>query len=180
MESFQKHAIEFRKQLERGAIQQAYRALMEYILGLRSHFARKYPEYGASGVLYPGYMDMTYLPLFPESLKDRKLKIAVVFVYETFRFEAWLSGVNKQVQSEYWELFKASGWKKHRVVSSTKGADSIVESVLADDPDFGDLDALTRTIEKGTVKFIQDIEMFLSKRRNPARARRGFTRPVKN
>jgi hypothetical protein len=33
---------------------------------------------------------------------------------------------------------------------------------LAENPDFGDLDALTRQIEKGTLMFIKDIASFLS------------------
>ena len=44
-----------------------------------------------------------------------------------------------------------------------KDVDSVVEHILADNPDFSDLDALTRQIEKETLKFIQDIERFLAK-----------------
>ena len=100
--------------------------------------------------------------LFPKSLKDRGLKIAIVFLHCQFRFEVWLSGVNKQVQAEYWQLFKESGWNKYPIVSSLKGADSIVESILVEDPNFNDLEALTRHIENGTLKFIQEIETFIS------------------
>jgi len=100
--------------------------------------------------------------LFPQKLKKRKLKIAVVFVHETFKFEVWLAGVNKNIQAKYWELIKVSGFSKYRLPTTTKGADSIVEHVLAENPDFGDLDALTRQIEKGTLMFIKDIEGFLS------------------
>ncbi|BDZ71905.1 hypothetical protein J2743_001008 [Methanobacterium petrolearium] len=41
--------------------------------------------------------------------------------------------------------------------------DSIVESVLIEDPDFSDLDVLTEQIETGTLQFIEDVEDFLSK-----------------
>ena len=41
--------------------------------------------------------------------------------------------------------------------------DSIVEHILVDNPDFGDLDTLTKQIERGTLNFIEDIEKFLSK-----------------
>ena len=43
-----------------------------------------------------------------------------------------------------------------------KGVDSVVEHILVDNPDFSDLDALTKQIEQGTLKFIQDIESFLT------------------
>ena len=166
METLHEHMREYKLQLEKGEIQKAYRGLMDYILGLKTHFKNKYPDYVVSGSLYYGYMDMTYFPLFPASLKRRKLKIAVVFLHEAFRFEAWLAGINKNVQAEYWKLIKDSNWNKYRLPSTTKGADSIIEHVLVDNPDFSDLNALTKEIEKGTLRFIGDIEDFLSKHEN--------------
>jgi len=111
-------------------------------------------------------MDMTYFSVFPKSLKDRDLKIAIVFLHDTFRFEVWLSGKNKQVLTKYWKLIQESGWDKYHMVSPAKGVDSILEYILIDNPDFSDLDALTVQIERGTLKFIQDVENFLSSHQN--------------
>jgi hypothetical protein len=163
MESFHEYMNEYKKQLDKGNIKEAYRGLMEYILGLRSYFKNKYPDYFVSGSIYFGYMDMTYFSFMPKSLKNKKLKIAIVFVHETFRFEVWLGGYNKQVQIKYWKLFKQSKWNKYNLVSTTKDADSILEFILVDNPDFSDLDKLTRKIENGTLKFIKDVENFLLK-----------------
>ena len=80
-----------------------------------------------------------------------------------FRFEVWLGGYNKQVQNEYWTLFKNSDWDKYNLVSTTRGVDSIVEYVLVNNPDFSDLDNLTKQVENGTLIFTRDIENFLSK-----------------
>ena len=162
MESMSEYINEYRKQLDKGVIQRAYQGLMKYIMDLRTHFSKKFPDF-APGNIYHGYMDMTYFPISPESLKSRKLKIAVVFNYDQFRFEVWLAGYNKQIQQKYWELFKESDLNKYRIPSATKGVDSIVEYTLADNPDFDDLDGLTKQIEKGTLNFISDIEDFLSK-----------------
>jgi hypothetical protein len=162
MDSFQEWVDEYRRQLERGVIQKAYRGLLEYVMDLRTHFGRKYPDSLAPGGIYHGYMDMTYFPLFPTALKIRKLKIAIVFAHESTRFEVWLSGNNKQTQMKYWNLFKQVDWDKYRIPSTTRGVDSIVEYTLVETPDFGDLDALTGQIEKGTLGFIDDIEDFLS------------------
>lgn len=158
----QENMIEYKRQIEKGSIQAAYRGLMEYIMDLKTHFKNKYPDYLVSGSIYYGYMDMTYFSFLPRSLKDRNLKIAIVFIHDQFRFEAWLAGYNKQVQEKYWKLFRESGWDKYRIVSTIKGADSIVESLLVDNPDFSDLQALTQKIEKEALIFIRDIESFLS------------------
>jgi len=166
MDSLNEYINEYRKQLQKGFIKKAYKGLMEFMLHLKTHFKNEYPDIFEPGNIYYGYMDMTYFPIFPKSLKNRKLKIAIVFIHDEVRFEVWLAGVNKQVQTHYWKLFKESGWSKYRVPSTIKGVDSIMEHTLVDNPDFGDLDALTRQIEKGTLNFINDIEIFLPEHQN--------------
>jgi hypothetical protein len=152
---------ELRMQLKTGAIQKAYKTLLGFMMDLRIHFQNRYPTYSISG-LYQGFMDMTYFAIIPPSLKQRNLKVAIVFNYGAFRFEAWLSGANRQVQRKYWELIRDSQWAKYRVVTPEKGVDSIIEYNLAEDVDFGDLDSLTASIEENIVEFINDIEIFFS------------------
>lgn len=164
MEPFHEYVGEYRKQLKKGAIKKAYKGLMEYVMGLRTHFQTRYPDHFVSGSIYYGYMDMTYFPFTPASLKRQGLKVAIVFVHDTFRFEAWLAGYNKQVQSKYWKLFKESGWDRYPIVPTTKGVDSIIEHILVEDPDFSAPDVLTKQIEGATLKFIRDIEGFLARR----------------
>ena len=153
---------EYKKQLGRGVIQKAYQGLMKYIMDLRTHFCKDFPDF-APGNVYYGYMDMTFFPISPKSLKSRKLKIAIVFVHATIKFEVWLAGYNKQIQTKYWNLVKESNWNKYRIPAAIKGVDSIIEYTLAENPDFVDLDGLTKQIERGTLDFINDIEDFLSK-----------------
>ena len=164
MHSIQEDLEEFRRQLRNGAVQRAYAALLSYMLGLRTHFKASHPDTGVSG-LYQGYLDMTYFALFPPHLKQHDLKIAIVFNYAAFRFEAWLAGSNRQVQRRYWELFRDSRWPDYRVVAPAPGVDAIVECDLAVDFDLSDPDALTARIEAGTAAFIDDMARFLAERR---------------
>lgn len=69
---------------------------------------------------------------------------------------------NKEVQAKYWDFFKKSGWDVYRLVPSIEGEDSILEHILANEPDFSDLDNLTKEIESGTLRFIKDVESFMS------------------
>lgn len=154
---------EYKKQLEIGAIQEAYQGLMEYFRDLRSHFASDYPEYSTPSSIYYGYMDMTYFALFPAALKRRKLKIALVFVHDKFRFEVWLSGFNRNVQEKYWNVITESGWTNYHLTSNPKRNDYVIDHILVDNPKFDDLGALTRQIERGTLDFIGEVEGFLSK-----------------
>lgn len=166
MVSFQENINEYRAQLEKGVIREAYKGLMQYITDLKTHMQNKYPDYFVSGSIYYGYMDMTYFSFSPVSIKNRKLKIAIVFIHETCRFEVWLAGYNKHIQTQYWKSFKESDWNKYRIPSTTKGVDSIVEHVLVDNPDFNDLNTLTKQIETGTLEFIKNVEGFLSTQSN--------------
>ncbi len=162
MQSIQDDMQAFRAQLEHGSLQKAYRALLSYMLSLRAHFIDLYPDYAVSG-LYQGYLDMTYFALIPPSFKPRGLKIAIVFNYGAFRFEAWLAGRDRKVQREYWKRFKDSHWAEYRVVAPGRGIDSIVECDLVQDIDFERQDALTSSIESAAAAFIEEMERSLSK-----------------
>lgn len=161
MDSLREYMGEYRKQLQKGEIQKAYRGLMDYMLFLRNHFQKNHPEYDVHGNVYFGYMDMTYFALFSEPLRKRKLKVAVVFLHEAFRFEAWLSGANRQVQVDYSKQIREKEWRKYPLTANPKASDSILEHILVENPNFDDLERLTKVIENNTIKFIHDIQDFL-------------------
>ncbi len=162
MAQFHESVLEYRRQLEKGLVQQAYRGLMEYMLGLRTHFQKRFPDYEVPGSMYAGYMDMTYFALIPEFFKQRKLKIAVVFLHEDFRFEVWLSGVNRQVQVQVWKQLKDINLAPYQLVADPVKADAVIEHVLLADPDFSNLEAVTERIEKETTRFIKAMKSLLS------------------
>lgn len=156
-----------RNQIEKGLIQKGYQALLHYMMDLRTHYAKKS---GVSAVsnLYQGYMDMTCFTLSPPALKRHNLKVAIVFNYEEFRFEAWLAARNRKTQRNCWELFKDHPWAGCRVVAPAEGIDSILECDLAVEFDLSEPSALTSTIEKTTTVFIENIERFLAGSRKGA------------
>jgi hypothetical protein len=168
MQPIQEDINEFRRQLRGGSIQKAYRALLDYMMRLRLHFKESYPKYTVSG-LYQGSLDMTYFAIVPPSFKRRDLKIAIVFDYGAFRFEAWLAARNRQVQRKYWELFRHSRWADYRVVTPAIGVDSIIECDLADQFDVRHLDTLTASLQEKAAKFIKDLDRFLSEHKTGSR-----------
>ena len=105
---------------------------------------------------------MTRLVKSDQLIFGQSLKVAIVFNYDAFRFEAWLAARNRKVQRQYWELFRDSHWAEYRVVTPAGGIDSIIECDLTKDFDFSDPDALTSKIESATAAFIANIERFLS------------------
>lgn len=161
MKSLNDCITEYRNQVAKGEIRTAYRGLMDFMMRLRNTFRNDYPSYTVAGNLYQGYMDMTYFPLSTDKLRDLKLKIAIVLIHDTVRFEIWLSAVNKDIQAEYWKRFKEMNLKNYRMPSVLNGADSIIEHTLSDKPDFNDPDGLIGQLVNGASVFINDIEKLL-------------------
>lgn len=152
----------YRREVEKGAIQKAYKLLMDSISTLKSNFEKKYPDFFISEI-YHGYMDMTYFSFTPQPIKNLKLKIAIVFIHNRFVFEVWLVGQNKQIQAEYWRIVKEKKWSRYQVPDSIEGIDYIMKNVLLENPNFGDLDNLSINIDAAAIRFIDDLEKFLLK-----------------
>lgn len=149
---------EYRRISQEGEIPKAYAGLIRFMLDLRSAFNTMHPELAVSGNFYQGYMDLTFFTLHPEFLKVRKLKIVVVFMHQPFRFEVWLAGVNRKVRDQYLNQFKNLNTALHRLTLSRSGRDSILETILADNPDFSDVSKLTEQLVNGTMAFIREVQ----------------------
>jgi hypothetical protein len=162
MASLNKDLQKLKKSLCDGSIQRAYRGIISYMSRLRRVFADQRGDRAVSG-LYQGCFDMTYFALFPDGLKQRDLKVAVVFNYESFNFEAWLAARNRKVQYRYWELLLNSGYKKYRLVRPAVGIDAFVVAILASDYSMEAEDRLTTQIVEGVSAFERNIISFLNK-----------------
>ncbi|GAA3590227.1 hypothetical protein Q4Q39_15165 [Flavivirga amylovorans] len=133
-----------------------YKISLNYIKKLRTHFAKTYPIDYKVGQVYQGNVDYSYFPFTPTSLKSQKLKIVIIFDHIKMLFEICLAGQNRQIQKEYWQMFKDSDWNKYHIPATLEGF-SIVEHILIEHPNFNDFDALNRHIETETMTFIKDI-----------------------
>lgn len=147
---------EYQKQLKKGTIQKAYREILGFISGLKTHLKKTYPSFHFSD-LYQGYMDMTYFSFTPEELKERDLKIALVYLHEENRFEAWLSAVNRGVAEEYIEQLKSMDTMGYQIVEASPGVNYITLKILKETPDFDDPKSLIEEIELKGLSFIRDM-----------------------
>ena len=156
MESLNGHISEYTKQLKIGSIQKAYRGIMGFMSALKSDMESKYPGY-TSSALYFGYMDMTYFAFTPLELKKKSLKIAIVYLHEENRIEAWLGDGYRKVQADYFEKLR------HRDIGSCKlsrvspGVDSILEMEILKQPDFDHVEDLMQTIGSRTIAFAESV-----------------------
>ena len=151
---------EYMIQLGKGQIQKAYKGIMVFMTGLRTYLEDRHPE-SVTSALYFGYMDMTYFAFTPSGLRDRKLKIAIVYLHESGRFEVWLGGANRKIQAEYIDLMSSKNIGRYKLSQVSPGVDSIIESTLVEHPDFDHPEELKKLIEKKTIEFIDDVTSIL-------------------
>jgi hypothetical protein len=159
--SLNEHIAEYSAQLGKGSIQKAYRGIMNFMSDMKGYLERKHPEYSSSS-LYLGYMDMTYFAFTPPALKEMKLKIAVVFLHEECRFELWLAASNRKVRSDYIEFLSTKDIGRYTLSQASPEVDSIIASIMVEQPDFDNPEKLKEKIQAGTIEFAGDMISILN------------------
>jgi len=144
----------YKEQLEKGDIQEAYVGLIKYVTRLRTTLSNNLAASYTFGNLFQGYMDYTYVYFVNDFLKIRKLKMGLVLNHSKMQFELWLLGQTIDIQERYWEYFKSTKWNNHR---TTKPQYSILEAMLIVNPDFNDLEKLTKQIEDRLISVADEI-----------------------
>ncbi len=144
----------YKEQLKQGDIKEAYKGLVKYITRLGTTLSKNLPENYTFGDIFQGYMDYTYIYYSNDFLKKRKLKFGLVLNHSKMQFEIWLLGQTKPIQEKYWQIFRNTKWSNDR---TTKPQYAILETVLIENPDFNDLDSLTKQIENRLVNISAEI-----------------------
>ncbi len=142
----------YTRELQQGEIQAAYKGIFDFLGKLRSEFIRRYPHFDVSGI-YQGYMDMSYFSLSNKSLKERGLKIAIVYLHGNGAFEVWLSARNRDIAKNLASMLSSNIPAALEVFHDTGNPDAVVECLLTASPDFDDQAALTETIIRGAERF---------------------------
>ena len=143
----------YKELLKNGDLQIAYAALVKYVQKLKTTFSKDLGDSYSFGNVFQGYMDYTYFYLSNDYLKNKKLKLGLIFNHHDMRFEVWLLGQTKDVQEKYWNLLKNTKWS----TSSEMPQYSIFEVPLVENPDFNDLDSLAENIKNKLVFVAEDI-----------------------
>ena len=160
MKSLNDYVREYNNGLRKGEIQKAYRGIFQFIQELKLYLEKRHPMYTISSI-YPGYMDMTYFAFTPRELKDKGLKIAVVYLHIDNRFEAWLGGANRKLQAEYINKLTALDLNGYHLSEPGPGVDSIVEVKVAESPNFDNIPELVELIEDRVLSFAQDMVLII-------------------
>lgn len=146
--------------LQHGEIQLAYKGILDFMGKLRAYFQKSFPEHEISG-LYQGYMDMSYFSIFPHPLKEKGLKIALVYWHEKNQFEVWLSARNRRLAKQFEAILGETPLQGICTFHDSTNLDAIIESVLITTPDFEKPDDLVAALEQGTERFIKSVSKLI-------------------
>jgi len=150
----------YKEQVSKSDIQKTYMFLLKYVMQVKASFEKNFSKEYSCGNVSPGYMDYSYFPFANEYLKGKKLRFGIVLNHSEMRFELWLMGQNKEIQNRYWDLLKASIWNQEH---TTKPQYAELEIVLADNPDFENIDVLTADIINRAVEEADKVIVYLKK-----------------
>lgn len=106
-------------------------------------------------------MDMSYFSLSTKFLKDKGLKIAIVYLHEKGHFEVWLSARNREISKRYESVFWGKIFDEITVFHDINNQDAIVECTLIFAPNFEDQGILADIIEQGIEEFITAVSNIL-------------------
>lgn len=149
--------------VRQGELQTAYKGIMDFMGQLRAAFTASEPEISVGGSLYQGYLDMTYFSLTTDLLREKGLKVAVVYLHDKKAFEAWLSARNRTILARYRPIFDDMILDEVEVFHDETNQDAILECLLTDSPDFDRPDRLLAELVSGTEKFIAAVQKIVSK-----------------
>lgn len=162
MRNLKTNLEKYAKFLEETDIQVSYKELITFIKKLQRDFIFNFPQYEVAKGMYQGYLDLSFFAFTTKELKARQLKIEIVYLHKEMKFEAWLSGRNRNVMSTYNKKLNGFNLGEYLLAKDEKGMDSIIECTLIATPDFNNLEALEAEIELSTVKFVNDMNAILS------------------
>jgi hypothetical protein len=162
MASLQQAIDRYTSLLADGELQRAYKGILSYMASLQTQLTERFPSC-AGGALYQGYMDMTYFALTPPELRERKLKIALVYLHVEHRFELWLAANNRALQAETAKVLSAVPLGEYRVTPPAPGVDAVIEKIVLAEPDFDQPERMTNILADAFASFSADMLTLIDK-----------------
>lgn len=139
-----------------GRIREAYRRILTFMSTLKTRLEKQHPHHGM-GALYAGTMDMTCFSFTPPALRQRKLKIVLVYLHGENCFEAWLGGANRRIQAQWIQSLSGKVAAPYHLSEVSPGVDSILALRLAPSPDFDHPGKLMNQLEETLFTFSNDM-----------------------
>lgn len=96
--------LKYKKLMQTTNIQESYQEIIKFIKHIRANLVIQMDDYDFSSKVVENQMDFSYFQATKKALKEKGLKIQVVFIHKSCLFEVWMSGYNRAIQCKYNEM----------------------------------------------------------------------------
>lgn len=127
-------------------LQKCSREFHSLFRSVRNELEKAMPDYQFQKDITEKCLEYSYFQFTNPVLKDKGLKIVVLFVHQSFQFEVLLSGYNREVQSRVYETIKGKDLE-FELCSNPSKEDFILRSPLPPTLIFEDLDVLVSKLK---------------------------------
>lgn len=148
---------EYKELLQTTNLREAYQEFIKLFRYIRLSLEKSMPEYKFQGNIVENGMDYSYFLFTNKNLKEKGLKMAVVFVHSNFRFEVWLSGYNRNHQLKYYDLLKGKNIP-FELTDNPIRKDYILRVTLEESADIWDGSLLIKEIKSISNKLLMFVE----------------------
>jgi hypothetical protein len=148
---------EYKEIIQTTNLQKGYQEFVKFFRYLRTCLEKEFDGYSFTGSIVENTMDYSYFQFTDDALKSKGLKIVVAFVHCGFSYEVWLSGMNRRVQSEYFEMLKGKPLQ-YTLTADPNRIDYILKKTIDGELDYEHLDILISGMKTSIMEFIRDIK----------------------
>lgn len=96
--------LEYKNLMQTTSLQAAYQQILDVLKYIFTTLQKEMKDHDFHPRIVENKMNFSYFQITNQKLKDHGLKIQVVFMHSTCRFEIWMSGYNRKIQSQYIDL----------------------------------------------------------------------------
>jgi hypothetical protein len=148
---------EYKRLIQTTNLQKGYQEFIRFFRNLRTYLQKEMPEYSFTGNIVENNMDYSYFQFTNERLKSKGLKIVIAFVHADFVYQIWLSGLNREIQRNYYKVLQGTNHPYILTNNPTK-TDYILQTQLVDECNYDDIEGLLKTIKENALEFINEVE----------------------
>lgn len=97
------YIMEYKNIIQSTNLKKGYQEFIKFFRYLRAYLAKELKDYNFTSNIVENNMDYSYFQFTNQKLKAKGLKIVVAFDHQKFIYEVWLSGINRKVQTAYYD-----------------------------------------------------------------------------
>lgn len=147
---------EYERLIQTTNLQKGYQEFVAFFRQLRTYLQKEMPQYTFSGNIVENNMDYAYFQFTNDTLKKKRLKIVIAFVHGTFSYQIWLSGLNRQIQQNQYELLKATD-HPYTLTDNPNKTDYILRTELIRECNYTNPEVSFLKIKENALRFIETI-----------------------